>query len=193
MKYSLYAIICFCVILFSGCGSGSGLTSAYNITKCEYKYKSIADLTFSGMNLSRGVSPLQIPQILALLNGSRSSLPLDFTLNLDVKNPNTSSAAFAGLEYILTVDNIKFTTGKVNHSMSIAAGETQGLPINIGVDLATLLKGESKSAVEGVTKNILGIGNKKSNVTIQIKPTFMMGGIPVTSPFYIPVSFTFGG
>jgi LEA14-like dessication related protein len=193
MKQSLLAIICLLSVILTGCGTGNGLTSAYNVTKCEYKYNSISNLNLSGMNLSKGVSPLQVPKVIAALSGASSSVPLDFTLNLNVKNPNATVAALNGLEYIINIDDIQFTTGKVNQAMTIAAGETQNLPLNIGVDIATLMKGQSKTAVQNIVKNFVGVGSEKSNVTVQIKPTFMMGSMPITSPFYIPVSFSFGG
>jgi hypothetical protein len=55
------------------------------------------------------------------------------------------------------------------------------------------MKSNSKDAVIDIAKNFIGIGNKKSNVKVQLKPTFMIGNVPVTSPVYIPVSFSFGG
>ena len=195
MKHRFLAVICLLSVILSGCGTaGSSLTSAYNVTKCEYKYNSISNLSLSGMNLSKGISPLQLPKVLALFSGATSSsMPLDFTLNLDVKNPNSSVAALNGLDYIINIDDVQFTTGRVNQAMSIAAGETQSLPLNIGVDLATLMSGQSKSAVQNIVKNFIGAGSEKSNVTVQIKPTFMVGSMPITSPIYIPVSFSFGG
>lgn len=194
MKLRLFTLCLSVVLIFSGCGSvGSGLSQAYNMTKCEYNYKSISNLNLAGMNLSRGVSVTALPAILSLLSGNASSIPLNFTLNLDVKNPNAAAAAFNGLQYIISIDDIQFTSGQVNQSMNIAAGASQTLPLNIGVDLATLMKSNSKSAVENITKNFLGIGSEKSNVTVQLKPTFMVGNTPVTSPVYIPVSFSFGG
>ena len=85
------------MVMLSGCDITKSLQSAYNITNCDYKYKSITGLTVSGMNLSNGISALQLPQILAILSGSAKSIPLDFTLNLDVHNPNLTQAAFHAL------------------------------------------------------------------------------------------------
>jgi LEA14-like dessication related protein len=150
-------------------------------------------MTVSGMNLSNGLSLTSIPKITSILTGSASSIPLDFTLNLNVKNPNASAALLNGLQYIISIDNVQFTTGSVSQALNIAAGETQTLPLTIGVDLATLMKNNSKDAVVNIAKNFLGIGSEKSNVSLQLKPTFMMGSVPVTSPVYIPVNFTFGG
>lgn len=180
-------------IIMVGCDASKSLSGAYNMINCNYNYRSISGLTISGMNLSNGVSLTQIPRITSILTGSATSIPLDFTLNLDVNNPNQSAALFNGMSYILSIDGVQFTTGMVNQTMNIAAGQTQNLPLTIGVDLATLMKNESKDAVTNIAKNFLGIGSKKSEVNLQIKPTFMIGNVPVQSPIYIPVKFSFGG
>lgn len=180
-------------IMFSGCGVTNDLTSAYNVTKCEYDYKSISNLTLSGVNLSNGISPTSIPKLLGVLGGTASSIPMNFTLNLNVKNPNTTAAIMNGLQYIISIDDVQFTTGRVDQTMNVAAGATQTLPLNIGVDLATLMTNNSKSSIQNIAKNFIGIGDTKSNVKVQIKPTFMIAGTPITSPVYYPVSFTFGG
>lgn len=177
-----------------GCDSvQQGLRSTYNLINCEYSYKSITGLTISGMNLSNGLSVTSIPKITSILSGTATSIPLNFTLNVNVKNPNESAALLHGLQYIVSVDDIEFTTGSINQTLNIASGQTQTLPLTIGVDLAKLMKNNSKDAVTEIAKNFLGIGSKKSNVSLQLKPTFMIGNTPVVSPMYIPVSFSFGG
>lgn len=181
------------VFTFTGCGVTNELTGAYNMTQCKYNYKSISNLTVSGMNLSNGISALNIPKLTSILTGNASSIPLDFTLNLDVNNPNQTEALLHGLQYVISVDDVQFTTGTLNKSLNIAAGGTQTLPLTIGVDVATLMKNNSKDAVTNIVKNFVGIGSNKSNVTVQLKPTFMIGSVPITSPVYIPVSFSFGG
>ena len=98
-----------------------------------------------------------------------------------------------GLQYIVSIDDIKFTSGTLNKSLNIPSGETQTLPLTIGIDLATLMKNNSKEAITDIAKNFIGIGSKKSNVTVQVKPTFLIGNAPITSPTYIPVNFSFGG
>lgn len=194
MKQKLLVLLLLsATIMFSGCGVTNDLTSAYNLTKCEYDYKSISNLTLSGVNLSNGISPTSIPKLLGVLGGTASSIPMNFTLNLNVKNPNTTAAIMNGLQYIISIDDIQFTTGRVDQTLNVAAGATQTLPLNIGVDLATLMTNNSKSSIQNIAKNFIGIGDTKSNVKVQIKPTFMIGGTPITSPVYYPVSFTFGG
>jgi LEA14-like dessication related protein len=145
------------------------------------------------MNLSNGISALQIPQILAILNGTATSIPLEFTLNLDVNNPNPTQAAFQALQYIIQIDDVEFTNGLLAQPFSVEAGQTAQLPIQIGVDISTLIANNSRSAILNIVRNFIGIGSEKSNVTVQLKPTFNVGGSRITSPVYIPVSFSFGG
>jgi len=194
MKRSIYFVLMIVsMVMLSGCDLTKGLASMYNMTNCEYKYKSISNLSVGNMNLSNGISVLQIPQALAILSGASSSIPLSFTVNLDVHNPNLTQAAFQALQYIIQIDNIELTTGNLTQPFSVDAGATQLLPINIGVDVAKLMTNNSASSVLNIIKNFIGIGNEPSNVTVQLKPTFNIGGSSFTSPVFIPVSFTFGG
>jgi LEA14-like dessication related protein len=145
------------------------------------------------MNLSNGISPLQIPQVLAILSGTTSSIPFNFTLNLDVHNPNTLQAAFQAIQYNIQIDDVEFTNGHLTQPFSVAAGATEKLSIQIGVDIITLISNNSQSAILNIVKNFIGIGNDKSNVTVHLKPTFNIGNSRITSPVFIPVSFSFGG
>jgi LEA14-like dessication related protein len=193
MKRVLILFLSAACVFLSGCDVMKQLGGAYTMTQCKYAYHSISDLSFSGMDLSKGVSLAYLPRITALLTGSSSSVPVNFTLNLDVNNPNASAALLNGLQYILSIDDVTFTTGTLNQSLNIPPSGTQLLPLVIGFDLIALLKGESKDAVVNIAKNFIGIGNKASNISFQIKPTFMVGSVPVTSPAYIPINFAFGG
>lgn len=193
MKRGILIVLIFATALMSCDSLQKGLISSYNMVNCEYSYKSISGLSISGINVSNGLSLTAIPKITSILSGTATSIPMDFTLNLNVKNPNQSEALMNGLQYIISIDDIQFTTGSINKTLSIASGQTQTLPLSIGFDLATMMKGESKDAVVEIAKNFAGIGSKKSNVTIKLKPSFNVGNSLVTSPIYIPVSFSFGG
>lgn len=168
----------------------SGLTSLVN---CKYSYNSISNLSVAGTNMNSGLSLTSVAAVTSILTGNASSIPLNFTLNLNIDNPNQSTALLHGMQYIVSIDGIQFTTGTMNQSLSIASGQRQVLPLSIGVDLATLMKNNSKDAVVDIAKNIVGIGSKESTVSLQIKPSFMVNNNLVTSPVYLPVSFTFGG
>lgn len=187
----------FILVAFSGCDVakqlGGQVEGAYNMVQCKYDYSSVSNLSIGGIDLSKGLSLTAIPTITSLLSGTASSLPLSFNVNMNVSNPNASTALMNGLEYVISIDNVQFTTGAVNQSLSIPSGGSSVLPLTIGVDLITLMKSDSRDAVVNIVKNFIGMGNQKSNVSLQIKPTFMIGNYPVTSPVYIPINFAFGG
>lgn len=194
MKKVITGVLFSVMLMLSGCTAlQSSLSNAYNLANCDYKYSSISNLTISDINVSNGLSALMIPKVLSILSGNASSIPLDFTLNLDVKNPNAGTAAFQALSYIVSIDDMQFTTGNFQQPFSVGAGETQQLPMTIGVDIAQLMKNNSKDAVMNIVKNFLGIGDTSSKVSVQLKPSFKVGEQTFTSPVYIPVSFNFGG
>lgn len=182
----------------SGCGTtvGNDLLGAYNMTQCEYSYNSVSNLSVSGINLSSGTSALSVTnlaKLTSILSGTATSIPLNFNVNMNVKNPNTTSALLSGLQYNVKIDGINFTNGTLNQAINIPAGGTQSIPLTVGVDVASLMKTNTQSSVLNIVKNFVGVGSEKSNVSVELKPSFNVGGQTITSPVAIPVSFTFGG
>ena len=193
MKKIISGILLSIMLMLSGCTAlQSGLSNAYNLANCDYKYNSVSDITISGINVSKGLSPLMIPKLLSILSVNASSIPMNLTMNLDVKNPNSGTAAFQALSYIISIDDIQFTTGNFRQPFSVGAGETKMLPMTIGFDIAGLMKSNSRPAIENIAKNIIGLGDKSSKVTVQLKPSFKVGDQTFTSPIYIPLSFNLG-
>ena len=195
MRQKIIALL-FIAVTTVACGTvGNDLMGAYTLTQCEYSYKSISDLSISGMNLSNSnaLSVANIAKITSILSGSANSIPLNFAVNLNVKNPNQTAATLNGLRYDLKIDGIQFTNGVLNQPIQVPSGNTQSVPLNIGVDVATLMKNNSQASVVNIVKNFIGIGTEKSNVSLDLYPTINVGGNAITSPIAIPVSFAFGG
>ncbi len=193
MKKIMMLLLVSVGVMLSGCNAAKELQSVYNLQNCKYKYHSITNLRVADMNLSDGLSVVNAVKLTALLNSSASSIPLNFTLNMDIYNPNPSDAAFQGMQYMIRIDDVDFTTGHISEPFRVESGKTEQLPVHIGVDLAKLIAENSKQTIVNMAKNFIGIGNRRSEVTIQLKPTFNIGGSIIESPVYIPVSFTFGG
>lgn len=193
MKTKSILFILTVMLTLSGCDVAKQVSGAYNLTQCKYDFNSISGLQLGGTDLSRNLSATQILQLTTLLTGQPSSVPLNFTLNVDVTNPNATTAMLNGLQYILSIDNVQFTSGSINEAFSVDAGAKQVLPLAIGLDLATLLSGDTKDAVVNIVKNLAGINNQQSQVNLQIKPTFKIGNQSLSAPAYIPVQFAFGG
>jgi LEA14-like dessication related protein len=184
--------------VFYACDAVNQLAGAYNITQCKYEYKSISGLSLAGVSLQNASSlsslnPVAMAQLLAAFTSSSGSLPLNFTLNLDVSNPNVQAAALSGLSYILSIDGNEMTQGTLDRQISIAAGETAVLPVQLAFDLKQALSGKSIDAIKNLALNFAGIGSGSSNVTFRLKPSVNVGGYTVAAPSYIPVSFTVSG
>jgi len=183
--FSIMSIMVFCV-----CG---GIQKTLNMKNCEYSYKSVNNVTISNINVSKGISVLDTPKILLMLSSLNQSIPLNFLLTLDVKNPNNSEAAFYGMLYKVIIDGIHFSEGGVDDKFSVAPGETKPMSIKIGTDVTELVKNNSKDSVLKMVKNFIGIGNEKTKVRVELKPKFRIGGQTITSPTVFPVEFEFGG
>lgn len=181
------------LVAVTSCDVARQAQGAYNMVNCKYEYSSLGNLSVAGINVSKGISLLDAPKIINVLSGNVSSVPLGFTVNLDVDNPNASEALLNGMDYILSIDGIQFTTGSLDSQLSIPAGGKGKLPLAMGFDIATMLKGETHDAVANVVKNFVGLGSEQTNVSLQIRPSFMVAGYKVTSPVYIPIPFSFGG
>ena len=193
MKKSTLTInLALCLVL-SSCGILKQMEGVYRMTECKYSYHSLTQLTLAGVDMSKGISLAVVPRVLNILSGRETSIPLSFNLQLDVQNPNASEAFMQGVEYILSIDNVRFTSGQLNQALSIPAGGQQVLSLGMGFDLKTLLQGETQDAALTAVKNLIGLSDQKSNITIQLRPSFMIGNQAIAAPAYIPVSFTFWG
>lgn len=191
-----YAIVVAASFMFgmAGCDTVRQVAGAYNFVNCEYDYNSVSNLTVSGIDLSKGeIGPMQVLQLTSLLTGKAQSIPLDMTVNVDITNPNLTEAMMEGLQYILSIDGLQFTTGELEKPLNIPAGGKATLPLRIGFDLKTLLTGDAADTTVKAIKNIAGVGDQPSKVTVQLKPSFKFGTTPWTAPVYIPISFNLGG
>jgi LEA14-like dessication related protein len=192
--FNFQLIIAFVMLItVSSCDVARQAQGAYNMVKCDYSYASMSGLSVAGINPSN-MTLLDAPKILGLLSGSATSIPVGFTVNLDVKNPNATEAMLNGMEYVLAIDGIDFTTGALQQQLSVPAGATETLPLTMAFDVASLLKGDTQNAAVNAIKNLIGMGSgESSNVSLNIRPSFDVAGYQVVSPVFIPISFNFGG
>lgn len=177
----------------SSCFVARQTQDAYNMTNCVYSYRSMTGLRVAGVDPAN-MSLLDAPRVLGLLTGGAQSVPVNFTLNINVKNPNATDAALGGVDYILSVDGIDLTAGSLDNRLSVPAGGDKLMPLAMAFDAATLLKGETHDMTARLVKNMMGIGGGEvSKITLNIRPSFMVAGRKVPFPIYIPINFSIGG
>jgi len=183
------------IVFFFSCDIAKQLAGTYALTQCKYDFNSIAGLSIAGINLQNinsisSLNPLAAANLLAAFSSPNGSLPLNFTMNLDVTNSGTKTAIMNSTNYILEIDGVEMTQGLVNQQLQIESGSKSMLPISMAFDLKKVMSGQSLEAVKNLAFNFAGIGDASSNVTVKLKPSFVVGGNIVSLPDYIPVSFT---
>ena len=133
------------VAIFSACDVAQQLAGAYNMTQCKFAFNSISGLTIDGINLSNGsmLNPLTLTKLATAFSSPSGSLPLNFTLKLDVTNPNAQMALLNGLSYILEIDNIEMTQGAIQQQIEVAGNGKTVLPLALGFDVKKVASGKS--------------------------------------------------
>lgn len=177
---------------FSGCSLLQGFSNAINMKDCNYSFNRVSEVKVAGFSADTQFSILDVAKIVALLSGAAESIPLSMNVVLDVENPNTKDAGFEKLDYVLNIDNVDLLSGELSEPFLVSAGSKSQLPVNLSVDLLTLLSGESKELVVKMVKNILGITEESSKVQLKIKPTIKIGQREHQISNFIPIDFEVG-
>ena len=179
-----------------GCNVFEQIGGAYNLSQCKYDYKSIDNIEVAGLKLGKGKS-ISIANLASLstiiAGGNMQTIPFSMTLNLDVLNPNENAAFLNGLDYLIELNDMEFSTGKLNVPLRIEAGKTSVLPLSIGVDLKNLMNRYSQERVTSEMSRFLGISPGETKISVKLWPTLIVGDMPIKSPAYIPVTFLYGG
>ena len=164
-----------------------------------------AELRFSGIIVSNinmaGVDVQNIKSYndLKLTDGAKlfaavasGTLPLNLTMNVEAKNPNTQKAALNKLDWILLIDNIEMTKGTTEKRMEIPPNGTGIFPVQATTDLAKVLTGQSAKSIVNFGLNLAGIGSRPTRITLKAKPTVMVGSSPIVYPGYINIKSEYG-
>ena len=181
--------------IISGCDILDQARQVAMLSKCEFKLNSVDQLQLAGVNIQHinKLSDLNIidaAKITTAAMGSR--LPLNFTLNVEAKNPNSAAAGMTKLDWILLIDDIEMVSGVNNQRVQIPAnGGTAILPLTIGIDLKQALKGRSADAIANFGLNLAGAGNKPTRITLKARPTIMVGSQSIAYPGYLTVQNEF--
>ena len=162
-----------------------------NLAKCEFRLESVQHLRLAGINVQnvKGMSDLNLFDAGKLAAAVASQkLLLDFTLNIEAKNPNSAEAGMSHIEWILLIDDAEMTRGAFDKPVTIPANNGSAIiPVQMQFDLSKALASKNTDAIVNFGLNLAGTGNKPTRFTLKMKPTITVGGFPVTYPGYIDV------
>ena len=180
--------------LFSSCSILDQAGEMKTFTKCQFRLRDVQGVRLAGVDVQNvqsmnDLSFTETGQIsMAALSGK---LPLDFTLNVEVQNPNNQNASMNQMYWELYIDDIDITKGKVSQRVSIPPGGTAIMPVGVQVDLFEVLSGESANAVMNFGMNLSGSGGAPSRIKLKIKPTIYIGTTQLKYPGFFTIEEDF--
>jgi hypothetical protein len=183
-------------MIFTACDVLNQVQQMATLAKCEFRLSSVDQLRLAGVNIQqvKQLSDLKVMDAAKITTAAISggSLPLNFTLNVEAKNPNSAIAGLNRLEWTLLIDDIEMVSGVNDNRVQIPAnGGTAVIPLTIGVDLKQALKGKSADAIANFGLNLAGAGNKPTRITLKAKPYISVGSQTIAYPGYLTVQNEF--
>lgn len=191
MTYKKLIISLLTIFLINGCDLSRQISEMTAFSKCDFRLYTVEGMELSGVGIQniKTYSDLSLLEIAKIGSAfAKGVVPLSFTLNVQVKNPNSATAAMNNMEWILFIDDIEILEGKSEQRTEIPPnGGIANIPLQISADLMKVLTVESAEAISNFAFNLTGQGNRPTRIMLKIKPTIMVGGIPITYPGYISV------
>lgn len=189
-KLSLLGLL---VLSIAGCKQ---IRQMKNFAKCQFRMTTLQNARLAGVNVQniKRFSDVKLLDVGILTAAYMSkNLPLDFTLNLEAKNPNDQPAAMNRMQWIAFVDDVQISQGNLERRIAVPAnGGTAKIPVQIHANLKEVLNNKTKDSMLNFGMNLAGKGNSPSRVGIKIKPSIMIGQKAVNYPGYITVKKEFG-
>jgi hypothetical protein len=184
-------------IIFGGCTVQQQVQQAKTLVNCDFRIMSVENVQMAGVLIKNesSLNDFSLADAARIMQAfSSGKFPLNFQLNLEGKNPNSSPAGMNRLEYILFLDDNQITSGGLYRSFQIPPNNgTAIIPIQVNLDLKQLLSGKTIDAMVNLGLNIAGMGTHPTRITAKIKPTIMIGNTPLTYPGYITIRTEYSG
>jgi len=165
------------------------------LKKCEFRLISLQQPALCGIDVSQkrtwtDFNFMEGQVILAqLLN---NSLPLEITVNLEVRNPGTNLAAVNSIQWVSFLDDLQLAQGAVEERVEVPpSGGVNTIPIRVKTDLIDYLEGDNPRAMLNFALTMFNAGDRSSQVTMKIKPTVLIGSRSIQYPDYFTITKEF--
>lgn len=192
-KYIL--LIAAFLMINSGCSVFQQASEMSRISKCEFKINNLTNINLSGINIDNkdSFNDFSVFDIATLSSAlSTGELPLSFTVNLLVRNPDPNKAAMNRMDWILLVDGNEMMNGVLNQRYEIPGnGGTASVPVMANIDLLEAFSGKNLESLVNFGLNLAGTGSNPTKVTMKIKPSIVVNSRTIDYPGYININTEF--
>lgn len=190
MKKIKNLIILLIIITATSCEIMQQAAELNTFTRCKFRLHTIENLRLSGVKVQniKSLSDLGLIEAAQLASAIASDkILLDFVLNIQVFNPNQKQASMNRLVWQLFIDDTEITEGVLTKRIDIPANETRELPLKLAVDLKEIFTKESASSLLNMALNMVGAGNRPTNLTLRAKPTIIVANREIIYPGFITI------
>lgn len=178
--------------LFFGCCQYKDLKT---FTKCEFKMDRVENLKLADVDIQNvhKLSDLNFLKAGKITSSAlQGKVPLEFTLFIKAKNPNSRKAAINRLEWIAFIDDVELINGVMEKRIEIAAdGGTAEIPLEVKTDLKEVFSTKSANALVNLALNLVDMSTEKSKIGVKVKPTIKIGKKYIKYPGYIKLKKKF--
>lgn len=184
------------IFLFAGCGVLEQVQQMGNLTRCQFRLASMKDTELAGVNVQNKnkLEDFSFTELTRVGTAyAQGDLPIQFTLNVDVKNPNENMAAMNRMAWTLMVDNQETISGLLDQRVQIEANSTSTIPLNMSFDLMDFFDSMGRDSLLNLVLNLAGQSDKPTSLTLKVKPSIDVAGTSINYPGYIDVNTEFGG
>ncbi|HEY1008422.1 MAG TPA: LEA type 2 family protein [Sphingobacteriaceae bacterium] len=182
-----------CAVAFSvgACGINKQMDQLQAFEKCRYEITSADSVYLGNVDITELVGRKEfnlarVPSLmLAVL---RQDVPLKAKINLRIENPAGQVAAINQFEYKILHKTTELATGFVNQKVSVQPGGVTVVPIQVNSNIYDLLSDpeNQKAFADFISEG--KSGEKKTVLTVKIKPTLDIGNNQIKYPGYITVN-----
>ncbi len=165
------------------------------LKQCEFRYGTLEDPVLAGVNIQEldNVEDFSLKDMgLVAQSIFLGKLPLEFTIYVEVQNPNADIASVNKLEYVALIDDARIAEGEVNKRIEIPALGIASVPIKIQTDIIEILQKEPRNALINFALNLADASKKPTRVGLKIKPYIRIGEKDIVYPGYIKIKQEFG-
>ncbi len=181
-----------------GCAALKGLPTALaNLKQLQFKLEGVNNMSLNGVNVSsianRGqIGLMDIGRLTAAF--AQKSLPVQFTLNVAAKNPNsatggsTTSLFLRKISWTLLIDDRPTISGVTDQRLQIpGGGQTAIIPVTMSLDLYKFF---GERGFDDILNLALAIGGAQGSSSRLKMTARVTAEVPPLAPFEYPGDIT---